>query len=315
MRSLSCLLLLGLLGAHVTIVRAQAKPAARHSGDSAESAEYKQAVDAALEEYRLQHFDEARSLFERAHAVDPSARTLRGLGMVEFELRHYVRAAELLEQALASDKKPLTAEQRRAVEELLARTRQFISNYAVEVTPPSEALQVQLDGKPVELGAENKLALEAGEHTLRISAPDAMPRELKLDVKGGEQQTLHIELELKTTAEPQPARPPARATEPDRPERNVLGIVLTSAGGAVAAAGGALGAIALMKANDLETRDDPGAGHARSLAIGADVMLGVGLASAVTGAVLLILKRPRHADTPAARAQVDAVFPHLKVRF
>lgn len=313
MRTLSCLLLLGLLGAHVTIVRAQAKPAAPHSGDSAESAEYKQAVDAALEEYRLQHFDEARSLFERAHAIDPSARTLRGLGMVEFELRHYVRAAELLEQALASDKKPLTAEQRRAVEELLARTRQFISNYAVEVEPPSDALQVELDGKPVELGAENKLALEAGEHTLRISAPDALPRELKLDVKGGEQQTLHIELELKATAEAQP--PPTPGPAPEQPERNVLGIVLTSAGGAVAAAGGALGAIALMKANDLETRDDPGAGHARSLAIGADVMLGVGLASAVTGAVLLILKRPRHADTPAARAQVDAVFPHLKVRF
>jgi hypothetical protein len=315
MRPFFWFLLLAVLGGPVTLASAQAKPASAPAADGAESAEYKQAVEAALEEYRLQHFEEARSLFERAHAIDPNARTLRGLGMVEFERRHYVRAAELLEAALASKKKPLTDEQRKAVEELLARTRQFISSYAVEVKPPSDALVVELDGKPVELGAQNKLALEAGEHTLRISAPNAVPRELKLDVKGGEQQTLHIQLELKT-AEAQPApQQPKQAPAPAPPKRNVLGITLVSAGGALAAAGGVLGGIALMKADELETQDDPDADKAPSLAIGADVMLGVGIASAVTGVVLLVLKRPRRADTPAPRAQVDAVFPRLQVRF
>jgi tetratricopeptide (TPR) repeat protein len=305
-------LLLAVVCGRVAVVSAQAKPA---SADAAESAEYKQAVDAALEEYRLQHFEEARSLFERAHAIDPNARTLRGLGMVEFERRHYVRAAELLEAALASKKKPLTDEQRKSVEELLGRTRQFISNYAVEVKPQSEALQVELDGKPVQLGADSKLALEAGEHTLRISTPDSVPHELRLDVKGGEQQTLRIQLELKTTAE---AQPPAGTPEPqpqERAGRNVLGIALTSAGGAVAVAGGVLGGIALMKANDAETQDAAAADQAHSLAIGADVMLGVGIASAVTGVVLLIVKRPRHADARAASARVDALFPRLQVRF
>jgi tetratricopeptide (TPR) repeat protein len=315
MRPVFRLLVLAVLCGRVALGSAQAKPAAAPSTEGAESAEYKQAVEAALEEYRLQHFEEARSLFERAHAIDPNARTLRGLGMVEFERRHYVRAAELLEAALASKKKPLTDEQRKTVAELLARTRQFISNYAVEVTPPNDALDLELDGKRVELGPEHRLALEAGEHTLRVSARNAVPRELKLDVKGGEQQTLHIQLELKTTAEArQPAQPPKQRPPHAPSKRNVLAIVLTSAGGAVAAAGGVLGGIALMKADELETQDDPDADKARSLAIGADVMLGVGIASAVTGVVLLIVKRPRDADTPA-RAHVDAVFPRLQVRF
>jgi tetratricopeptide (TPR) repeat protein len=317
MRTILWLFLVVLLGGPAALVSAQTKPRAQPASDAAESAEYKQAVEAALEEYRLQHFEEARSLFERAHAIDPNARTLRGLGMVEFERRHYVRAAELLEEALTSKKKPLTEEQRKAVEELLGRTRQFFSQYAVEVQPASEALQVELDGKPVELGAEHKLALEAGEHTLRISAPNAVPRELRLDVKGGEQQTLRIQLEVKTTADaPPPAQQPKKKQPaPQEPKRNLLGIALTSGGAAVAAAGGVLGGIALMKANDVETQDDAGADQARSLAIGADVMLGVGIATAVTGVALLIWKRKRHADTQTARARVDALFPRLQVSF
>lgn len=317
MRTIFWLFLVAVLGGQAALVSAQAKPPAQAPSDAAESAEYKQAVDAALEEYKLQHFEEARSLFERAHAIDPNARTLRGLGMVEFERRQYVRAAELLEAALASKKKPLTEEQRKAVEELLGRTKQFIARYAVEVQPATDTLQVELDGKPVQLGAEHKLALEAGEHTLRISAPNAVPRELRLDVKGGEEQTLHIQLEVKTTAEaPPPAQQPKQKelAHAER-KRNVLGIALTSGGAAVATAGGVLGGIALMKADDLETQDDAGADQARSLAIGADVMLGVGIATAVTGVVLLIWKRKRHTDTQTARARVDALFPRLQVSF
>src|SRR5688572_888187 len=63
--------------------------------DLSENPDYKRAVEEALKEYGLGHFEEARSLFRRAHGIYPNARTLRGLGMVEFELRHYVRAAQL----------------------------------------------------------------------------------------------------------------------------------------------------------------------------------------------------------------------------
>jgi tetratricopeptide (TPR) repeat protein len=311
-RSLPWFLLALLVTAHPDVALAQPKPGQAES--NTESPEYKQAVDAALEEYRLQHFEEARSLFERAHAIDPNARTLRGLGMVEFERRHYVSAAELLGQALKSDRKPLTSEQRKSVEELLTRTQQFIARYNVQVEPDSSGLSVQLDGKPVELGTDRELSLDAGEHTLRISTPNAEPQELRIDVKGGEEQTLRIELQLKAAPAAAIQPPPSLPSAPKK-QRNILGITLTSVGAGLAVSGGALGGIALMKAGDVKTQDEPDADKAHSLAIGADVLLGVGIASAVTGVVLLLVHRSKHADRTDARAHVEAAFPRLQVRF
>ena len=218
------IVLLAALALPGTAVRAQENNAAA----AAESPEYQQAVEAALEEYRLQHYEEARSLFERAHALDPNARTLRGLGMVEFELRHYVRAAQLLEASLASQQKPLTEDQRKAVEDLLGRTRQFIALYDLKVEPEPAAFTVEIDGHRVDLGPQNKLSLEAGEHSLRISAPNAKPQELRIDVKGGEQQTIHIQLQVNSA--PPPAAAPVAAPSNTR-RRAAWGLI--GAGGAV----------------------------------------------------------------------------------
>src|SRR5689334_12685633 len=102
---------------------------------SDESPEYKQAISQALEEYGLTHYEESRSLFEKAHALDPNERTLRGLGMVEFGLRHYVADEGYLEASLKATKKPLTEDQRRFVGDLLARTQQFIAKYELAVEP------------------------------------------------------------------------------------------------------------------------------------------------------------------------------------
>jgi tetratricopeptide (TPR) repeat protein len=283
--------------------------------DASENPDYKRAVEDALKEYGLGHFEEARSLFRRAHGIYPNARTLRGLGMVEFELRHYVRASQLLEESLASTQKPLTDDQRRAVTSLLARTRQFIANYAVKVEPPRQDITLELDGKPVALDAAGRLSLEAGEHALRISAPDFEARELHIDVKGGEQQTLRIELEVKRKDPPESEQKaptaPVRETVVTRPHRT-LGIALTAAGGALVVTGGVLGALALGRAGDADTRDSDEADGARGLALTSDVALGVGLAGAIVGVVLMTRKKT---ETRAGSASVDAVFPHLRVRF
>lgn len=277
--------------------------------DASESPEYKQAVAQALEEYRLGHFEEARSLFERAHGIDANARTLRGLGMVEFELRHYVRASALLGESLSSSKKPLTDEQRKSVEQLLERSRQFIANYAVTVDPPRKDVMVELDGKPIELGKEGHLSLEAGEHVLRISGPELSSRELKLDVKGGEQQTLRIELEVKEPKR-ELAAAPAPAPEPvvTHPYRKV-GIGLTAGGGAALLAGGILGGLALGKAGDADTKNGGDADSAKGLALGSDIALGVGIAGVAVGVVLIVL-RGKHSES-----RVDTNAGNLRVRF
>ncbi|HEX6239538.1 MAG TPA: hypothetical protein VFZ61_01540, partial [Polyangiales bacterium] len=47
---------------------------------------YADAIEQALSELEAANYPEAREEFQRAHAIYPNARTLRGLGMVEFEL-------------------------------------------------------------------------------------------------------------------------------------------------------------------------------------------------------------------------------------
>jgi outer membrane protein assembly factor BamD (BamD/ComL family) len=44
----------------------------------------------AVAEYEAGHYQEARALFRQAHEKQPTARTLRGIGMASFELRDYV---------------------------------------------------------------------------------------------------------------------------------------------------------------------------------------------------------------------------------
>ena len=49
---------------------------------------FQRAINAAIADFEAGRFEQARTHFAEAHALSPSARTLRALGMVEFELRH-----------------------------------------------------------------------------------------------------------------------------------------------------------------------------------------------------------------------------------
>ena len=82
-------------------------PAPSASPPPAAGAEYERLVDDAVAEFRRRNFAEARSLFARANALNPNARTLRGLGMTELELGNFIDSSELLRSALDSKVRPL----------------------------------------------------------------------------------------------------------------------------------------------------------------------------------------------------------------
>jgi hypothetical protein len=204
----------------------------------------------------------------------------------------------------------------------LGRTKQFIAKYELAVEPVAPAgMRVELDGKPVQWDNNQALSVEAGEHVLRVSAPNSETREVHLDVKGGEQQTLRIELAFKApegSTESAP-KPEAVATRPYKK----LGIGLTAAGGAVAIAGGIVGVLALSKADSADSQKDADADSAQTLALVSDVGIGVGVAAAVVGVVLWLWKeKPGEAQDAAAsgKRRADGVrlensWPNLKVSF
>jgi len=188
---------------------------------AAEPPGYREAIDEAIAEYAAGRYPEARALFMRAHTLQPSARTLRGLGMAEFELRNYVEAARMLQQALSSQERTLDGDLRTATQALLTRAQGFVGRYALVLTPPS--LKLSINNVPARLEPDGTLMLSIGDHALRAEADGYLPVSHTLRVNGGENTTLNISLErapapvaVAPVATP-PAQPPPPAVTPTSP--------------------------------------------------------------------------------------------------
>ncbi|HKO93271.1 MAG TPA: PEGA domain-containing protein [Polyangiaceae bacterium] len=162
------------------------------SGLAHADAAYDQAVAEALSELEANHYPEAREEFRRAHALLPSARTLRGLGMVEFELRNYGESVRLLEEALTADVKPLDDKLRKETEALLARAQRYMGELRVETDPSSATVIV--DGAEMKRGPFGSLLLQVGEHALEVRAPGRASEKRVVHVRGGERSELRISL-------------------------------------------------------------------------------------------------------------------------
>ncbi|MFT3925167.1 MAG: tetratricopeptide repeat protein [Myxococcales bacterium] len=176
---------------------------------------YEETISIAVAEFEHGNFAEAREQFARAHAMQPTARTFRALGLVNFELRNYVEAATMLEQALSSAVKPLSSQHRSETAKLLERTRTYLGTVLLDVDPSTADITV--DGASVQLDASRTLLLAVGEHSFEVTAEGRLPVRQTLSIKGGQSETLHITLQpvpdphaVAAAADPDPA--------PSRPE-------------------------------------------------------------------------------------------------
>jgi hypothetical protein len=271
---------------------------------------YREAIEQALSEYDAHNYAEARAAFLRAHALYPNARTLRGLGMMEFELRNYVESISLLEQALASQVKPLDAALRAQTEATLVRAHGYVSSYDLQLNPAPPDVRVLIDGVPVAYSPGTPLTLTVGEHELQVQADGYRDEQRSVSVKSGERAALAIELRALQRAPAAAVAVAGNEPEHERGGASWLGPALAIGGGAIAIAGFAIGAVALGKAKHADTQDD--ADGARALALGADISIGAGLATAAVGSYFWFLDRDER--PPAAHARLQelrvAVQPH-----
>jgi tetratricopeptide (TPR) repeat protein len=99
---------------------------AAHAQEETRPSEYLEAVEEGVTAHRAGRWEEAYSSFSRAHALAPSARTHRALGMTAFELGNYPEAFRSLDAALSDPRRPLSDEQRAQVEELRARAEKLM---------------------------------------------------------------------------------------------------------------------------------------------------------------------------------------------
>jgi hypothetical protein len=158
--------------------------------EAPDAPEYRALVTEALAEFDSGHFAEARALFLHAHALNPSARTLRGLGLSSFELREYRASIEYLEQALASQVNPLQGELRTGTEQILRRAYGFVGRFTPRLEPTHARLRV--DGVP--LGSLPSVLLEIGMHVVTAEAQGYLSETRNLQVMGGEDTVLMMSL-------------------------------------------------------------------------------------------------------------------------
>jgi hypothetical protein len=142
----------------LALVCSNSTPAAAQIGD------YKTLTAAAVEEHQLGHFEEARALFAKAHAIDPNARTLWGMGIAAFEARQYVDALQLLRAASTDARKPLTQAQRKQADSLIERSQSFVVRVPLRVEPGHA--KVSVDGREIELDEQRTILLDAGSHQI-----------------------------------------------------------------------------------------------------------------------------------------------------
>lgn len=197
---------------------------------AADPPEYTAAIREALAEYNDGNYPEARALFLRAHELQPSARTLRGLGISAFALRQYEDATGKLEAALASTAKPLDGKLRVDTEDLLRRSYNFVGRYELGLAPSNA--QLLIDGAETDLRSGQRLLLSIGRHYLEARAPAYESDKRTLDVAGGENTGLSFTLTQipvqpivaapvvptpVQVAQAAPVDPAVRSDEPRRP--------------------------------------------------------------------------------------------------
>jgi hypothetical protein len=213
-------------------------------------ASYRELIRKAVQEYELGNWAEAKLFFADAHALNPNARTMRGLGLVAYALRNYVEAQTWFQQALDSQLEPLPEKLRIEVSEYLRLSEHFLAHLRVNVDPL--AAEIRLDDKPLDpqaMAGGGGATVNPGPHELMISLDgyETLRRHLDLDAAA------NIELSLRLHSL-QPAPPPPQAIpvaalipppEPKKPAKEpeapfIGGWLVAGGSAAVAIAGGVL---------------------------------------------------------------------------
>ncbi len=169
-------------------------------------------------------------------------------------------------------------------------------NATLEEAPPTGfarievnhvGLAIQIDGKQVGISPLAKpIELDVGVHSIDIVGPDGRPYHEMIAIEAGKERKTVIDLEVKT--------------EKGMSGGEKWGIALMSVGGAALIGGGITGWLALSADSDLsDCRDKPTcnrtskesdlADDVRTRALVTDILLGTGVAAAVTGVLLYCL--------------------------
>jgi hypothetical protein len=250
----------------------------------------------------LQLFDEgdytlALVEFERAYELAPNYRALYNIALVDVQLGRYSDAARTFTQYLHDGGSAIAPARLNEVNRTLGELKLRTATIEIALNVPTA--EVTLDGKPLDPTLiKSPTVIDAGEHTLRATAPGYQPALKTVTLAGGDRTGIRLELVSLTL--------PTKVVAEAPPERHRIfwpGFVVAGA-----AAGGAIvsGILAANAASELTTLKNEQstdsvrttwANRQNSANLAADIFTG---AAIVAGGVSIYLTlRPDHSQKSA----------------
>jgi Tetratricopeptide repeat/PEGA domain len=146
----------------------------------------------------LQLFDEgdytlALVEFERAYQLAPNYRALYNIALVNMQLGRYADATRTFEQYLHDGGDAVPADRRAQVGNTLNELRVRTATVDISVNVPNA--EVALDGRPLEASRlHGPTLIDAGEHTLRATAPGYQAAFKTVTLAGADKATVRLQL-------------------------------------------------------------------------------------------------------------------------
>jgi hypothetical protein len=143
--------------------------------------------------------EDALDMFQKAHALTPSGRTLAQMGLAEFSLKRFVDAENHLAAALTTDL-PWVVHNRAPLEQALASVRSHVA--IVDIVGPDGA-EVAVNGRSVgRLPLLEPVHIAEGSIRIEGTAPNHQPSALDVTVAGGRGFKVTLDLSPITPALP-----------------------------------------------------------------------------------------------------------------
>jgi hypothetical protein len=250
----------------------------------------------------LQLFDEgdyalALVEFERAYQLAPNYRALYNIGLVNVQLGRYADATRTFDRYLRDGGVEITAARKVEVANAMAELKLRTATIDISINVPGA--DVSLDGRPLDAAAfQGPTLIDAGEHSLRATAPGYLPALQTLSLAGGDVTSARLQLVALSTSPPEAPHERGRSLF-------VPGVVAT---GVLAAGAIVSGAVLLVERSKLtslqntagssEAQRTSVANEANSFAAAADICSGLAI---VTGGVSLYMSlRVDHSPRPSS---------------
>ncbi len=179
-------------------------------------------VDDGVALFRAGQHAEALHHFEQAHRSSGDPQVLYLIARCEEELGHWRVALAAYERFVATADVPGDARGRAESSIRRLRTRLSRARLILQVVP--FGARVQVDEREVGVAPVEPLDLEPGRHTVVVQGPAGELKRLELELEGGEERTVAVQLESAALEAPEtsPSLPggpqPHRAAAPPAPE-------------------------------------------------------------------------------------------------